>query len=87
MQQRPVHGELVILPEIKHFLALPLGASSPNLTRHGESIRCFRPHPDHDCKTAQAWRREGARLRKSHPEAATSHHQPIQAAGTQSYPY
>ena len=43
----PVQGDLVILPEINHFLSLFLGVSSPNLTRHGESIRCFRPHPGH----------------------------------------
>jgi len=60
-----VHGEFLILTDIKYLLALLLGASPPNLTRHGESIRCFRPHPGHDCQTTQAWRREDSCLRKS----------------------
>ena len=81
----PVQGDLVILPEINHFLSLFLGVSSPNLTRHGESIRCFRPHPGHDCQTAHAWRCKGSRLRKPPLKAATSRHQPIPATGTQSH--
>jgi hypothetical protein len=77
IRAQPVHGELVILPEIKHFLALLLDASSPNLTRHGESIRYFRPHPGLLCQTAQAGRRESARLRKSPSEAATPYHRTL----------
>ena len=59
-----VHGELIFLPKIKHFLALLLVASSPNLARHGESICCYRPHPSHDCQTAQTRRRKGSHLQK-----------------------
>ncbi len=32
-----MHGELVILPRINHFLTLLLDATSPNLPRHEES--------------------------------------------------
>ena len=81
----PVYGELVILSENQAFFALHRMTILPNLLRHGESIRRFRPHPVYDCQTAQTRRRKDSRLRKFPPEVATSHHQQVPASGTQSH--
>ena len=81
----PVHVELVILAENQAFFALHRMTILPNLPRHGESIRRFRPHPVYDCQTAQTRQRKSSCLRKSPLEAATTCHQPIPAAGTQSH--
>ena len=80
----PVHGELVILAENQAFFSLHR-MTNPNLPRHGESIRCFRPHPVYDCQTAQTRRRESSRLRESPPETAASHHKQVPASGAQSH--
>ena len=64
MQVLGVHGELVILAENQAFFALHRMTILPNLPRHGESIRRFRPHPVYDCQTAQTRRRKGCASRK-----------------------